>query len=134
MVGIVKLRHYLNYDLRNVGGGHIGYSILKKYQGQGIATKALALAIKIARNMGEQDVLVTVHEDNIGSRRVIEKNGVVVEKIVDDDQFPGKKVFYWIRLQVLPILGPNDVKSPLDKWVISRVHELCCHVSKYMDE
>jgi isoleucyl-tRNA synthetase len=32
------------------------------------------------------------------------------------------------------ILNPSDVKNPLDKWIISRTHELNSHVTKYMDD
>lgn len=31
-------------------------------------------------------------------------------------------------------LNPDDVTNPLDKWVVSRLHQLNEHVTKYMDE
>lgn len=31
-------------------------------------------------------------------------------------------------------LNPNDVANPLDKWIISRVHQLNQHITRHMDE
>lgn len=45
IVGIFKIRHYLNDFLRK-GPGHISYSILKDYRGNGYATEGLKLAIE----------------------------------------------------------------------------------------
>lgn len=99
IVGMAKVRSYLNDSLRNEGGGHIGIGgIAKEYRGKGIGTEALGMLIDIVRKSGEKEVLLTAHETNIGSRRMIEKNGGVVEKMIDDPKFPGEKeVFYWIR-------------------------------------
>ncbi|MDR2063358.1 MAG: class I tRNA ligase family protein [Candidatus Nomurabacteria bacterium] len=35
--------------------------------------------------------------------------------------------------KTLPSLSPADVKSPLDKWIISRIHKLRNHITEYMD-
>jgi isoleucyl-tRNA synthetase len=44
---------------------------------------------------------------------------------VDGWEFDPKKPF---------TLSPEDVTNPLDKWVLSRLHQLNEHVAKYMDE
>jgi isoleucyl-tRNA synthetase len=44
---------------------------------------------------------------------------------VDGWEFDPKKPF---------TLNPTDLTNPLDKWIISRVHQLNEHVTKYMDE
>jgi isoleucyl-tRNA synthetase len=31
-------------------------------------------------------------------------------------------------------LSPDDLKNPLDKWIVSRLHELTLHVTKHMDD
>ncbi|MCL2869427.1 isoleucine--tRNA ligase [Candidatus Saccharibacteria bacterium] len=43
---------------------------------------------------------------------------------VDGWEFDDKKSF---------TLNPTDVQSPLDKWIISRVHQLTKHLTNYMD-
>ena len=50
IVGIFKLRHYLNEHLKN-GAGHIGYSIQKDFRGRGYGTKGLALTLEIAKKI-----------------------------------------------------------------------------------
>lgn len=99
IVGILKIRHRLNDKLRNEGGGHIGIGgIRPEYRGQGIGTKALQLAIEKLRDMGEKDIIVSVHKDNIASRRVIQKNGGVFWKEIDDPKYAGvREQFYWIK-------------------------------------
>ncbi len=44
---------------------------------------------------------------------------------VDGWEFDAKKPF---------TTSPEDVKNPLDKWIISRVHQLNAHITKHMDE
>lgn len=44
---------------------------------------------------------------------------------VDNWEFDPKKPF---------TLSPSDLTNPLDKWIVSRVHQLNQHVTKYMDD
>ncbi|HOO67944.1 MAG TPA: GNAT family N-acetyltransferase [Bacilli bacterium] len=92
IVGLGKVRHYLNDNLRK-HGGNIGYGTSKEYWGKGIGTKALALLLKESSKYDQEEVLLTANEDNIGSRRVIEKNGGVLRKIEDN------LCFYWIKIK-----------------------------------
>lgn len=73
-VGKVGLRHKLTPKLRNVGG-HIGYIIRPSCREKGYGSKILALALKKAKLLGIKKVLVTCAEKNIGSKKIIEKNG-----------------------------------------------------------
>jgi predicted acetyltransferase len=59
--------------------GHIGYSVVPWKQGRGYATRALFLILEDARAAGLRHVVLTTEPHNIGSRRVIEKNGGVIE-------------------------------------------------------
>lgn len=89
VVGFLALRHRLNAWLLDQGG-HIGYSVRPSRRGQGHASRALALAVRRAGELGLDRVLLTCDEDNEASRRTIESNGGVHE-----DTRQGKRR-YWI--------------------------------------
>lgn len=56
----------------------------------------LALALEEAKKLGLEKVLITCHDVNIGSCRVIEKNGGIFERYTEKD---GEKMRrYWITL------------------------------------
>jgi predicted acetyltransferase len=74
VVGRVSLRHALTPWLIEVGG-HIGYAVRPSARRQGVATEALRLMLPVAAARRIDPALVTCDEDNLGSRRVIEKNG-----------------------------------------------------------
>lgn len=60
----------------------IGYHLLKEYHGKGIMSKVVEEVVKLA--FGSMDILrITgeVYEPNIASRRVLEKNGFVLEGV-----------------------------------------------------
>jgi predicted acetyltransferase len=90
-VGRLAIRHRLTPALR-VLGGHIGYDVRPARRREGHASRMLATALPIAAGLGLDTVLLTVDDDNAGSRKVIEKNGGVLEAVED-----GKRR-YWISL------------------------------------
>ncbi|MDD3127304.1 MAG: GNAT family N-acetyltransferase [Candidatus Izemoplasmatales bacterium] len=95
ILGAIDIRFDLNEYLYNYGG-NIGYGIRPSERRKGYATKMLALALDVCRQSGLKKVLVTCDEDNIGSRRTIEKNGGVLENIVVCE---GENVMrFWINL------------------------------------
>ena len=81
-VGMIRLRHQLSDSLR-VLGGHIGYAVGPAFRGKGYATEMLRLVLREAHAMGIEQALVTANTDNLASRRVIEKNGGVLDCITD---------------------------------------------------
>jgi predicted acetyltransferase len=89
VVGFLALRTRLNDWLFNEGG-HIGYSVRPTRRREGHASRALALAVRRAAELGIERVLVTCDEDNVPSARTIERNGGVYE-----DTRNGKRR-YWI--------------------------------------
>lgn len=95
VVGIVHVRYDLNEFLLHIGG-HIGYSTHPDFQGQGIAKNALAYALSVLKNKGINKTLITCYDNNIGSAKVIEANGGILENTV---QFGNQTVRrYWVSL------------------------------------
>jgi predicted acetyltransferase len=43
-------------------------------------------------------VLLTCDEDNIGSKKIIEHNGGILENIAEVEGFSKRKLRYWIEL------------------------------------
>ncbi len=94
VVGFVAVRHSIdtaNGFLRRQGG-HIGYSVAPAHRRRGHAGRALALALDRARELGIEKALVTCADDNAGSAATIEKNGGVLEDVLDGTRR------YWIDL------------------------------------
>jgi predicted acetyltransferase len=97
IVGRASIRHSLNEVLHRIGG-HIGYVVVPEFRRQGCATAILRRALQIARDQwGLRRVLVTCDDDNIGSIRTIEKNGGILENVVDGPDLDKPKRRYWIE-------------------------------------
>lgn len=78
IIGLFKLRHYLNDTLKN-GAGHIGYGISHDYRGQGYGTKGLALVIKKAWDIiPENEIYLSCLKKNPASLAVMLKNGAYI--------------------------------------------------------
>jgi predicted acetyltransferase len=90
-VGFGKLRHYLNDSLR-IKGGHIGYSIRPSERINGYGNLILKEILKEAQKMNINEVLLTCDDNNIPSRKVIEKNNGVLESMENGE------CKYWIKL------------------------------------
>ena len=91
LVGVFKLRHYLNEALAN-GAGHIGYGIHRDYRGQGYGKKGLALACEKAIEMGIEEIYISCHVDNPASHKVIESNGFIYHHEDEREFYFRKKV------------------------------------------
>lgn len=99
-IGIIHIRVELTPTLLNYGG-HIGYGVNPKYWRHGYGTKILELGLEKSKELIHDDkVLVTCDDDNIGSYRIIEKNGGELENKVtnnsDGESFLTRR--YWIKL------------------------------------
>ena len=99
VVGRLMLRHPLNDILRTMGG-NIGYVVVPEYRRRGYATEILTQGLEIARSLGLTRVLVTCDEDNLASRRTIEKcGGVYEDSFADAGLRVPKRRQYWIPLE-----------------------------------
>jgi predicted acetyltransferase len=97
MVGVSHLRHALTPALEDAGG-HIGYSIRPSERRRGYGTRILALTLPYARALGLARVLLTCDTDNIGSARVIEKNGGILSSAGYSALVETHVSRYWIAL------------------------------------
>ena len=98
-IGVINIRIRLTENLLKYGG-HIGYGINPKYWKMGYGKKLLKLGLEQYRNLIEEDkILITCDDDNVGSYKIIEANGGILEnKIENEDR---GEVFltrrYWIE-------------------------------------
>ena len=91
-VQFLHLRLRLNDNLLKQGG-HIGYSIRPSERRKGYAKEQLRLGLLEAKKKNIKKALVTCHDDNPGSRKVILANGGVLEDVQDSVER------YWISLE-----------------------------------
>ena len=96
-IGEAGIRYRLNDWLTKVGG-HIGYGIRPKFQRQGYGTLILKLALERLRQSGVKRALLTCYDHNIGSAKIIEANGGILDNVIDDPRGGGKSRRYWIDL------------------------------------
>jgi RimJ/RimL family protein N-acetyltransferase len=66
------------------GGRHVGYRIAQRFWGRGIATIALQLFLK---EITERPLNADLQQSNVGSRRVLEKNGF---RLLGPDEEPAE--------------------------------------------
>lgn len=98
ILGGVRLRHRLVPHLEKEGG-HIGYDVRPSERLRGVGTRLLALTLDKARALGLERVLVTCDHDNVGSAKIIERNGGVETTPSISDR-SGKVVRrFWIDLR-----------------------------------
>ena len=98
-IGIIHIRIQLTERLLRYGG-HIGYAINPKYWRQGYGTELLRIGLIKAKDLIEEDkILITCDDDNIGSSKIIEKNGGVIENKVENEDSGEHFITrrYWIK-------------------------------------
>lgn len=78
IVGLFKIRHYLN-DFLKKGAGHIGAAILPENRGKKYGENGLKLAIeKCFEIIPEKEIYLSVHKDNPASLKMQLKNHAYV--------------------------------------------------------
>lgn len=97
IMGRIQIRHELTEKL-NKEGGHIGYYIKPSKRGMGYGNKILEMGLIEAKRIGLTKVLITCDDDNVGSWKIIESNGGVLENIVESDTSNKTVRRYWIDI------------------------------------
>lgn len=94
-LGETTIRHKLTKDLLKFGG-HIGYGIRPTKRKRGYGIKILALGLKKAKKLGIRKALVTCDDNNIGSWKIIEANGGILQNKI---KYKGRLIRrYWIKI------------------------------------
>lgn len=97
IIGRSSLRHHLTAELEHEGG-HIGYDIRPSERRKGYGTLILKLTLERATEKGLRRVFITCDTDNVGSAKVIEKNGGELQG-QEISHRTGKLISqYWIEL------------------------------------
>jgi predicted acetyltransferase len=91
------LRHRLTPTL-SIEGGHIGYTVRPKFRRLGYGTRICAETLQRARGLGIEKALITCDSDNIGSARIIEKNGGVLAGESPSPRTRKPVSRYWVEL------------------------------------
>lgn len=95
-IGRVSVRHRLTKHLEKIGG-HIGYDTRPSKRGKGYGFKILEFALLKAKELGIARVLVTCDATNTASRKIIEKNGGVLEDMVSNPETGVDKLRFWVE-------------------------------------
>ncbi|MCL2406414.1 MAG: GNAT family N-acetyltransferase [Defluviitaleaceae bacterium] len=103
-LGEGNVRHNLTPPLINYGG-HVGYAIRHTQWGNGYGTLLCSLLLREAVKLGIKEALITCDDNNHASRKVIERNGGMLENIVpniiDGMQIQTRR--YWVDLEGLAV-------------------------------
>lgn len=89
IVSMFHFRHHLCDSLKE-HGGHIGYTTIKEYRGQGYASKGLKLLLdEVHDKIPEDEFWLDARKDNLASQKVMLDNGAykVDECVIDGVEF-----------------------------------------------
>jgi len=77
-IGAISIRSRIDIPILARFSGHIGFGVRPSLRRRGYGTRQLGLALDVCRGMGLGVVRISCGEENLGSRRAIEKNGGVL--------------------------------------------------------
>lgn len=94
--GVVSCRWQIEKgDLRQTAG-HIGYAVAPSFRGHHLAEKLLRFALEKYKQRGIYHVMISADEENLASRKTIEKCAGKLEEMLE---FDGHRLcHYWIKL------------------------------------
>lgn len=87
LLGMITIRHTptTHKEFPQELKSHVSYDIYPEEQGKGYGTEILKLGLGEAKKLGFKEIYVACNEDNIRSRKVIERNG---GKLIHDIYVP----------------------------------------------
>jgi len=96
-IGEGNIRHELSPFLMCFGG-HIGYAVRATLWNKGFGTLMLSMLLTEAAKLGIDYALITCNEENLASRRIIEKNGGEHQDTIDNiiDGKARRTRRYWV--------------------------------------
>ncbi len=98
VAGVTRLRHRIDTPFLQREAGHIGFDVAPSYRGRGHGHVALRVALEEAYRLGINSVLLCTSEDNVASRRVIERAGGVLESISYSEFWNENLCKYWLAI------------------------------------
>lgn len=96
--GGINLRHELKGKLFEIGG-HVGYGIRPSERGKGYGTLQLKLLIEKMNEMGIKNALITCRENNIKSKKTMEKFIGYADSLVPSMYEGIMEYRYWIDIK-----------------------------------
>jgi len=96
--GCSQFRHHILGQLINVGG-NFAYAIRPSERGKGCGTIQLKLLLEKAKEFGLEKVLVTCRENNIGSKKTMEKFNGKADTLVPSIHDGIMEYRYWINIK-----------------------------------
>ncbi|MBF9002534.1 GNAT family N-acetyltransferase [Vibrio nitrifigilis] len=99
IVGVVRIRHNINAPILRNEIGHIGYDIAPSCRRKGYGTLILKMALSQAHELGISKLRLTADENNLGSRKIIERNGGMLDELKQSDEFNRRTATYWIDIK-----------------------------------
>jgi RimJ/RimL family protein N-acetyltransferase len=97
--GTIEDSNILNYHEDFLNKGNIGYGIRPDMRCKNYGTQLLRLLLNECEKRGMKEVCVSCHEDNLGSKGVIENNNGKFEKKFFDEDSGKIGLKYWIKLK-----------------------------------
>lgn len=100
-VGFVQIRHKpsVSSGLPNDMASHIYYEIVESERGNGYGNIILKLAKAEAKKIGLEEILLSVWENNIPSKKIIEKNGGQLLRTHYSEEQKENFLLYLIKLE-----------------------------------
>lgn len=106
-----------DWDKNYLNEGNISYGVRPAERKKGYGALILKMLLEKSEELGLSEVCVSCLEENIASKKIIEKNNGIFEKRWLDDQTEKDALKYWIKLtpskstKLTRSKNPNNIKT-----------------------